>query len=349
MTLINKLSKLSGVSATVLQSKTYKEAVIKLTVSYTLTVGVILAIFSLIVYSSFYVLVEKRPFDIEQPKLSFDSIKDEPVKNAGHEASEHLLAIIIYADIASFFVVLLASYLLAKKTLAPLELSYLQQKQFVSDTAHELRTPLAIIKAGDELLLQKDRTVDAYKNGLQINLEEVNRLITLTNELLFLAKPLPLVTSRSGEVDLAKITERKVSLTQPYAKSKHINIKSVVVSEIKINGRTEEIEQVILNLLKNAIDYNKSGGEVVVKVGKNDKSAFLEITDTGVGISEDEQKLIFNRFYKVDKARSANDSFGSGLGLSIVKEIVTSHKGLIKMVSKTDTGTTIRIDFPLFS
>jgi signal transduction histidine kinase len=308
-----------------------------LTAWYTLVVTGVLTLFSIAVYSLF------------RRALGPEPIGDDLLSEAGHlhyDAIEHLFSIILYTDVGCFFVTIILSYFLAKRTLAPLAESYVQQKQFVADTAHELRTPLAVMKAGHEILLQKDRSGAEYTAGIKSSLEEINRLVTLTNQLLFLSRSAE-TPAGDGVCELSEVTTTNVTLLQNYALSKHIELTSDVASGIVVRGESSAYGQVIMNLVKNAIDYNRPNGTVRVKLYPGGTGCVLTVADTGIGIPADKLPHIFDRFYKVDTARTSAPAAGSGLGLSIVKDIIAKKNGTISVESTLGVGTTVTVTFNL--
>jgi len=229
---------------------------------------------------------------------------------------------------------------------ARLDASLNRQKQFTADASHELRTPLAVIRSISELTLSQTRTPKEYQEAIEISLKAVHRMTKLVNGLLALAR----VDSYSEEFTVQEIefdclVLESILLLTPMATEKQISI-THDLNPVKINGHKASLTQVLDNLITNAIIYNKVGGEINLKLIYEKGIAILEITDTGIGISQDQLTHLFERFYRVDKARSRLTG-GSGLGLSICKALVEKHQGVIKVNSIIETGTTFRIEFPL--
>jgi two-component system, OmpR family, sensor histidine kinase CiaH len=338
MILLKNVLKLFGVSATLSPSDDhFSVAVFRLTARYTLVMTGVLTMFSIAVYVLF------------RRALGPEPIEDGVLSEVGHlhyDAIEHLFSIILYTDVVCFFITIVLSYFLAKRTLAPLAESYAQQKQFVADTAHELRTPLAVMKAGHEVLLQKDRSVAEYIVGIKSALEEINRLVTLTNQLLFLARSAETPVD-SGVCMLSEVVTVNVTLLQNYAVSKQITLSADITPAIVVQGQADAYGQVVMNLIKNAIDYTEPTGTVRVTLYPSGTGCMLTVTDTGIGIPADKLSYIFERFYKVDTARTSSASSGSGLGLAIVKDIVTKKNGTISVESVVGKGTTMTVQFPI--
>lgn len=241
---------------------------------------------------------------------------------------------------------IVVAYLMARRTLAPLSLSYQLQRRFIADAAHELRTPLAVIKAGSEVLLQHERGIDQYKKFIGESLEEVDRLIALSNDLLFLAQSRELQSGVQSMFSLSEVCTQQSSSILSYTQEKDIILTSIIVPEISIKGKASDMSRLVLNLLKNAIDYNTQGGSVSILLSKEGSSALLVVRDSGTGIDEKDLAHIFDRFYKADSSRTQTQETGSGLGLSLVYDILLEHHGTVTVESKRAVGTTFTLRFP---
>lgn len=327
-----------------LKANNFEAAVVRLTMLYTAGVFLILLIFTLLVYGIFVTEIGELHEDQEFHQVADEERTEEEQEPLIKEITENLFDILLFSDALLLFFTIFASYFLAKKTLAPLEVAYLQQKRFVADAAHELRTPLAVLKAGGEVLMQQERTTDQYKQFTAESLEEINRLIDLSNDLLLLAqkKDSKQIHER---VSLSNIVLQQCESMRLYAKTRDVELSVHVDEHIYILGRSKDLLRLILNLLKNAIDYNKQDGTVHIVLAKKDSTAVLTVEDTGIGIDPSDIPHIFDRFYKVDRARTQNAS-GSGLGLSIVKEIAEEYKGSIYVQSTLGVKTVFTLSFP---
>jgi signal transduction histidine kinase len=242
----------------------------------------------------------------------------------------------------------IVSFILSGITLKPIKENMERERKFISDVAHELRTPLAIMKTELEVSL-KDPKINKKQllSVLQSNLEEVERLTKLAEDLLYIFRlEINEVDSNLERISIKDISEKVIKLMTPYAKKKEIDIELQTSEDLYILGNPEEIRRILFNLIKNAIDYNKYKGKVKVRFIKDNKYLVLEIEDTGIGIPKDEIPLIFNRFYRVDKSRSSQIQ-GTGLGLSIVKGIVDKYNGKIIVESKLGEGTIFKILLPI--
>ncbi|MEB3750195.1 ATP-binding protein [Geobacillus sp. FSL W8-0032] len=229
------------------------------------------------------------------------------------------------------------------------ELKRLEQirKDFVANVSHELKTPVTSIKGFAETLLDgamKDE--QALEHFLAIILKESERLQTLVEELLDLSK-----IEQQGfqlqweEVNAAEIMEEAAAVFRQRAAAKRIALQVKAPPDLVIRGDRNRLKQILLNLLANAIAYTPEQGQVTVDAGETAQEVWLRVKDTGIGIEKKEIPRIFERFYRVDKARS-RDSGGTGLGLSIVKHLVEAHHGSITVESEVGRGTVFTIHFP---
>jgi|GEM_PF-86516 len=226
-----------------------------------------------------------------------------------------------------------------------LEASFEQQVRFTADASHELRTPLSVVLSHAELALSRPRAPEQYRESLETCLRASRRMKCLVDDLLTLAR------ADAGKLDLKQqkfnlglLAQESVSLLQPLADQRSVEL-SVDAAEIFAVGDPRRIAQVATNLIGNAILYNRPGGRVHVAVGYENAHAVLCVTDNGVGISQADLDQVFERFYRVDKARSPN-SGGSGLGLAICKSIVESLHGSIAVASQLDAGSTFVVRLP---
>ena len=223
------------------------------------------------------------------------------------------------------------------------------RKDFVANVSHELRTPISSIKGYAETLLDgKVDSQDTVKEFLNIIYQDSNRLASLIDDLLDLSK------IESGKMkmefeplEIPPIVNRCVNVLEKSAKDKSLSIKLALPADLpKILGDHKRLSQVFLNLLDNAIKYTPEGGSITVSASCQEKVAQIDISDTGIGISEKDLPRIFERFYRVDKARS-RELGGTGLGLSIVKHIVQAHNGQVWMQSTLGQGSTFSFTIPI--
>ena len=227
-----------------------------------------------------------------------------------------------------------------------LENSFAQMRQFSSDASHELRTPLTVLKGQNELVLSKQRKLEEYQEVISSNLEEINYMSKVLEDLFVLSKSDEnQVDLDCKPVDLRALVEEVCKHAEVLAEEKNMKIVIAFLEPTEVKGDEVRLRQMVWNVLQNGIKYTQRGGELKIALQNKDKFALLSIQDTGIGIPEEDLPLIFNRFYRVDKART-RDEGGSGLGLSICKQIAEAHKGKIEVESKLGVGTRFKIRLP---
>jgi heavy metal sensor kinase len=227
-----------------------------------------------------------------------------------------------------------------------LEKSFNQIRQFTSDASHELRTPLTILRGEIEIALNKDRTVEEYMEILNSALEEVMRLSRVVDSLLELSRADAGQTKMQLKIgNLSNLVSDITEDMEIIADDKDVKLFADIESDINIHYDDIRLHQAILNIIDNAVKYTQAGGKVVVSLKNREHYVEFKVSDSGIGMNEIELSHAFDRFYRVDKARSANIK-GTGLGLSIVKWIVESHKGKMFIESQPDKGTNFTIMIP---
>ena len=226
-----------------------------------------------------------------------------------------------------------------------LEASFKQQSQFTSDASHELRTPIAVLMSHCELALSRTRSPAEYQQTINTCQKASVRMKTLVEDLLTLARADAgkLVIERT-QVDLQAIARETIALLEPLAVEREIAI-AFAGSSAPCQGDARQLSQIIANLLSNAIHYNKRGGKVMVTTSLDGGQAVVEVRDTGCGIPADALPHIFDRFYRVDEARSRQTG-GSGLGLAICKSIIDAHDGTISVECEVEGGSVFRVRLP---
>lgn len=221
------------------------------------------------------------------------------------------------------------------------------RQDFIANISHELRTPIASCKAIVETLqngAMKDRSV--AKDFLQRMQVEVDKLTQMVSELSELSRiesgELPLVL---GSVDLVGVINRVTQRLKAQADRAQLTISSDIMPDLpRVKVDENRIEQVLVNLVHNAIKFTQANGKIVISAGLKDDSLLVSVKDTGIGIPRDELSRIFERFYKVDKARSGG---GTGLGLAIAKHIVQAHGCTIRVESEEGKGSTFTFSLPI--
>lgn len=219
------------------------------------------------------------------------------------------------------------------------------RREFVANVSHELRTPITSIKSYTETLLdgavEDSETTERFLNVINT---EADRMTRLVKDLLQLSRlDNEQVSWNMKEVSLKDIVKDIVDRMQLEAERKHQKLESFVIGEIpNIKGDKDRLEQVFVNLISNAVKYTPENGLITVYIGRIYNDVYVKVTDTGIGIPADSLSRVFERFYRVDKARS-RDMGGTGLGLSIAKEIIQAHGGTISISSEEKKGTEVTV------
>jgi two-component system OmpR family sensor kinase len=230
-------------------------------------------------------------------------------------------------------------------TFARLESAFAQQRQFTSDAAHELRTPVSVLLTQTQTALNRERSAGEYRETIETCRRTAQRMRGLIESLLELARfDAGQVTLKRSPFDLARTAADCVALVQPLAETRRITIETEGTSA-NCHGDSERIAQVITNLLTNAIHYNKDEGSVRIMTRSENGFAVLTVSDTGAGIAPEHLPQLFKRFYRADTARTTSHG-RTGLGLAISKAIVDAHGGTIEIASKLDEGTTFTVRLP---
>jgi len=223
-----------------------------------------------------------------------------------------------------------------------LEGAFDRQTRFTSDASHELRTPLTVLRSQAQLALSRPRSADEYRKAIEESLRAAERMSSLVDGLLTLARAdAGKLDLRREPVDLKGVTADVVSQLRPLADGLGITVAAALVP-VSVPGDPARLGQVVTNLVANAIRYNRPGGQVRVRLAETEGEAVLTVEDTGYGIPDADRPHIFERFYRVSKDRSRL-SGGSGLGLAISKSIVEAHGGTITFTSVVDKGTTFEV------
>jgi two-component system, OmpR family, phosphate regulon sensor histidine kinase PhoR len=222
------------------------------------------------------------------------------------------------------------------------------RRDFVANVSHELKTPLAAIRGYAETL--RDGALDdppVAQRFTERILEQSRRLQALLDDLLTLSRLESVSHTIEREpVDLHAVVQRAADLLTPAARDRKVQLDVKAGPVPLISGDADGLERLVLNLLDNAIKYNRPDGRVDVRLGREDGHIILEVADTGIGIPADSLPRIFERFYRVDKGR-AREEGGTGLGLAIVKHVAQGHGGQVDVESRAGKGTTFRVRLPV--
>jgi heavy metal sensor kinase len=217
--------------------------------------------------------------------------------------------------------------------------SFKQIRQFTADASHELRTPLTILKGETEVGLRRRRRPEEYRKILTSNLEEVNHMSQIVDNLLFLSKAdMGEVHLQKHRIDLTKLVSEVHTQAKTMAMAKDIRVHISNDADGVVIGDRLKLRELLLNLVDNGVKYTPEGGEMRISLERDDGRFKLRVMDNGIGIAPEDQPHIFDRFFRVDKARS-REAGGSGLGLSICKWIVEAHGGEITLESELGKGS----------
>ena len=261
-----------------------------------------------------------------------------------NQTRRELLIKLIWINIVTLLLGAAVSYVLARWSLKPIEEAMDAQAQFVSDASHELRTPLAVLQTTNEVALRKAKLPAAEARELAAhNVEEVKKLRDLTNMLLDLSKHSDDVAFE--KVNLQDVVSEAMSSVVAVAQGKNITIEDTVP---KLQTQTNQalLARIVSVLLDNAVKYSPDDTTITLSAIRSGKKALLRVTDQGIGIRDAELPLIFHRFYRADKSRSAQDAQGYGLGLAIANSIAQQIGAKITVKSQVGKGSTFTVELP---
>ncbi|MDN5835040.1 MAG: HAMP domain-containing histidine kinase [bacterium] len=327
----------------------FESATLKLTVWYIAILMTISIVFSTVIYQ----------VSISEVNARLESLRDQISQSAmlnvsddyfqtfaitqSQDATQSIIMGLVYVNIFIFIAGTMGCYALARFTLLPVEKAHENQSRFVSNASHELKTPLASIKAENEVILRdKKATKDDLKDVIKSNLEEVDRLSVLSHMLLQLSSQSNLRLDKS-KVNLSKSIREMVSSRQASTGS-HIAL-TKPRRDISINANKPAIDEIANILVDNALKYSDNKTAVQIKLSRSRKYAKMYITNSGPTISPSDIDRIFDRFYRGDSSRSTS---GYGLGLSLAKQLVDRHNGSIGC-SSAKNKTTFTVSLPLYS
>ncbi len=229
-------------------------------------------------------------------------------------------------------------------TFARLETAFAQQQQFTADAAHELRTPVSVMLTQTQTALNRERSAPEYRETIEACQRATQRMRRLIESLLELARlDAGQEPMKRLQFDLSRTVQDCVELIRPLADERGVKVQCEL-PPLECRGDAERMAQVITNLLANAIQYNKSNGEIRISARLQDGTVILTVSDTGQGIAAVDLPRVFERFYRADQSRSSGQT---GLGLAISKSIVEAHGGTIEVSSQMQVGTTFTVRLPV--
>lgn len=298
----------------------------------------------------------QRALEIQRQRIEFEYRIPDPLsphsvwykEETFHEIRERTLIILFLLNLGIAFGTGFLGYFLAGKTLKPIEDMLNSQNRFISDAAHEMRTPLTAMKTDLEVTIRdKNLNIEESKKTLESAVFQVDKLTTFMNRLLEKSK---YQSTESGlhktTVRLEVLLEDCINKLRNLADKKQVTIE-LITTPVEVNADEHSIEELVNNLVDNAIKYSKPGGIVKITLSKNNKYALIEVKDSGIGISQADQEHVFEPFFMADKARTSDKKDGFGLGMAISKEIIQKHGGHITLESKLCEGSTFMIKMPL--
>ncbi|WP_445664709.1 sensor histidine kinase [Fodinibius sp. AD559] len=228
-----------------------------------------------------------------------------------------------------------------------LQKGFEREKRFTSDAAHELMTPLSSLQSDAEIMLRKPRSKEEYRETIQRMLTETRRMSEMVHLLLQLSRVESVHRSQPETINISRITEAVVSKHQEYAEGKNVKIQTQIDPDLQVRAHVAYIEEVVNNLLENALKYTPNGGSIDLQLQRSSGKAVLHLTDTGIGFDQETKKHLFERFYRANN-QDVQESSGSGLGLSLVKAIVELYDGKIRAYSNGQgEGSTFVVELPL--
>lgn len=269
--------------------------------------------------------------------------KDVTAMYNGLQKSTYAMVVL---GIVALLLATVLGHILSGRAMVPLREAYEKQRQFAADASHELRTPLAVVMASADLL-ENDPSITSpfLKQVIADVRDEVKKMTRLVSDLLLVArsdnKALKL---KPQKFNLSALIEQTARLMQPLAEQKKIDLQADNLPKVEIQADEQKIRQLVLILVDNAVKYTPDGGRVSVRYESTETGRVrFSVSDTGIGIAKEDQAKVFDRFYRVDKARS-REMGGNGLGLAIAQEIVHLHKGRIWIQSELGQGTTFFVE-----
>lgn len=333
----------------------FETARLKLTAWYVLIIMLVSFSFTAYLYNGVSQEFRRRLINIEQ-RFSTNTPEGFRIRGPVHEyfiedleaARNRVILILLYANGFLFILSTALGNYLAGKALEPIEESLDEQKRFVADASHELKTPITALQTSIEVTLRdKNLTLKEAKKTLRENLKDVENLKVLSNELLALARINDISISRE-KINTKKLILKAVNKFIPQAEKKNIKI-TKRLRPVIIKADREQIEKLASILLDNAIKYTEKGGKISISTEVTDDGRIfiLKVKDNGIGISDKHIEKIFDRFYRAEPSRTKMKVEGYGLGLSLAKKIVDKHEGLIKVDSKEGKGSTFSVRIPI--
>lgn len=338
-----------------MRNNLFESAVFKLTMSYVLILMSLSLSFSVVIYttSSMEVRQAFEKIDIKRSGDEFELFFDKETNNDPKivkqrleridKINRQLLNQLTFLNLMVLILGTVVSYLLAKKTLEPININYQLQAQFTSDAAHELKTPLTALRMENEIHLNdKKLNIKKARQLLNNNLATIDDMNVLINQLLVLASAEKITTSA---INLKSTGDSAIHRVYSRAKDKKIKLKNEFMS-IKVDFNHDYLVNLLVIFLDNAIKYSNSETEIKLINKTGTGRAIIMVVDQGVGVKDSEKQKIFERFYRIDKARNKRIS-GCGLGLSIAKKISDQYNLRLNFKSNKKQGSIVIFSLPI--
>ena len=327
----------------------FQSARIKLTLWYLIVTSVIALSFSGIIYRVVTLELE-RGYRLAEYKMRGQPVPQHHVQlflqEEFNESKRLVLIRLLLIDGMIISTVGAVGYFLAGKTLHPIEVMTEEQKRFIADASHELKTPITALQTSIEVALRdKKLNLKNLRNVLFDSLDDIESLKKLTNDLLSLARYQKDNNFRKEKVNMKEVVDSVSKKMLPLTKKKKINL-ILRSNKVQLTAHKDSMEKLVTILLDNAIKYTRTGGDVSLTLLKKKNKLLLIVKDTGIGISRKDRVHIFDRFYQADSSRTSQVG-GFGLGLSIAIQIVKLHKGKVEVKSKKGMGSTFIVRLPL--
>lgn len=328
-----------------------QRAVLQLAGTFLAIIMVMPIVFSLVIYGLSEQEFHRRPSSTmsQQSTIHMDDPTIPPTTLNDYlnkREDESLTTIRINLIVANLLVLIiggLISYLLAQRTLQPIDDNMAAQTRFVSDASHELRTPLTALLAANEVASMNPKlTLKQARQTIADNVDDVKRLQKLTNSMLGLLKEQKNDIARES-VSVSAIVGTAMNMIVNQALEKNIAVQDAA-KDYDVLGDRQSLEQLLTILLDNAVKYSKDGGTIKIDSSKKGRNIMISVSDSGIGMSDADREKIFTRFFRTEESRSTT---GYGLGLSIAERIIKAHNGKINVDSELDVGSTFTVTLPM--
>ncbi|TFC00990.1 HAMP domain-containing histidine kinase [Cryobacterium adonitolivorans] len=308
----------------------FRRALIRLTLTYTLVQLILFGVFALGIYS-----FVTGAFDFDAAELDGQSSL-----NVAEQGFDNLRMGLTTGYAILVILLPISSYLMARGALAPIRRSYELQQRFVDGASHEFRSPLSVIQGELELALSRSRTPAQYQAAMSTALEAAEGLTRLTNDLLLLTRE----SAEELEVTFQPVSLNEIahSVVQNH-KASGARITASDTRTVLVNGSAELLTRALTNLVDNAVKFTNESGSIQIVVSAAGKFAQILVRDNGVGMTPTESAHAFDRFWRAQDARNTP---GFGLGLPLVKQIISAHHGKVTLVSEPRSGTTVTLTVP---